>query len=87
MKRKLFITLTLCLFAVGAVITTNVAQNDISLEDIRVMAKADYTKPSVVSHEHLVSERYCDGIKYYFCRENGYYCNVSAQPVCPGTDQ
>ncbi|MDD3744015.1 MAG: hypothetical protein PHX54_10375 [Lentimicrobiaceae bacterium] len=46
MKRKLFITLTLALFAVGAVTTTNVAQNDVSLDDIRVMAMADHTTPT-----------------------------------------
>ena len=46
MKRKLFVTLTLALFAVGAVITTNVAQNDVSMEDIRVMAMADHTTPT-----------------------------------------
>ena len=46
MKRKLFITLALALFAVGAVTTTNVAQNDVSLDDIRVMAMADHTTPT-----------------------------------------
>lgn len=40
MKRKLFISLALSLFAVGVVETTQVAQNIITLKDIRVMAKA-----------------------------------------------
>jgi hypothetical protein len=44
MKKKLIITFTICLFAVGSIFNMNLAQNDqnmdISLSDISVMAQA-----------------------------------------------
>jgi hypothetical protein len=88
MKRKLFITLTLSLFAIGAVITTNVAQNDISLEDIKVMAKAGGLEKDglAISDSHYGSARICNGIAIYYCKSGGSGCNVSAQPICESTD-
>ena len=88
MKRKLFITLTLCLFAVGAVITTNLTPNNILLEDIKVMAKASGLERDglVISDSHYGSARICNGIAIYYCKSGGSGCNVSAQPICESTD-
>ncbi len=45
MKKKIIITLTICLFAAGSIINVHLAQNDynmdVSLADISVMAQAD----------------------------------------------
>ena len=45
MRKKIIITLTICLFAAGSIINVHMAQNDhnmnFSLSDISVMAQAD----------------------------------------------
>jgi hypothetical protein len=45
MKKKIILTLTICLFAAGSIFNMNLAQNDqnmdISLADISIMAQAE----------------------------------------------
>lgn len=85
MKRKLFITLTLCLFAVGTVITTNVSQNDISLEDIRIMAMAQQTKESVIEDESAACPWGYRRYNAWYSGSDGVDCNCNDREDVAGS--
>ncbi len=66
MKKKIIITLTICLFAAGSIINVHLAQNDynmdVSLADISVMAAAQYESASWVYLQKIVATAIYDDV-------------------------